>query len=81
MSASADVFGMTAIDHDLGENRKRGIMGDAGAAIGMIQRKCMGNVRQAHTHILWIQEKHTTRNIDFKYIKGNLGGGDLDETR
>ena len=66
VKASAELLGMGSIYRDLGESKNSSVIGDASAALGMVQRMGLGKVRHLHTNMLWVQEKAANKEIHYE---------------
>ena len=44
---------------------------DASAALGIVQRRGIGEVRHIRTQSLWLREAHATMRLDFEKIDGS----------
>ena len=56
LKASAEVSGILAMLKDLGWKFHGEVWGDANAALGIINRACLGKARHIDTGLLWIQQ-------------------------
>lgn len=60
--ASAETLGLISLAQDLGMTMSGGVMGDASAALAIVQRQGLGKLRHVDTQYLWIQERATGRS-------------------
>ena len=67
--AASETLGLASTLKDLGMSCPARVMGDASAALGIINRKGLGKVRHIDTNWLWLQEKDVKRQIywDFHF--------------
>ena len=56
---------MISISRDFGIAMQGSILGDASAALGMIQRKGIGKTRHIDTNFLRVQENNASKEIDY----------------
>ena len=77
MKASQEVPGMMSLWKDVGETTREHVMGDASAAIGIIRRMGLGKVRHLNMSCLWVQEKETSRELQYHKVRGSDNCADL----
>ena len=72
VKTTAEVIGMAALMEDLGAycEERAYVYADASAALGVIERRGVGNIRHLDTRLLWIQERRLREQIDFLKIGG-----------
>ena len=75
MKASQEVPVMMSWKN-IGENTQGHVMGDASAAIGIIRRMGLGKVRHLNTSWLWVQEKESSRELQYYKAKGSGNSAD-----
>ena len=81
MKASQEVLGMMSLWKGVGETTSGNVMGDVSAAIGrdasavlgIFRRMGLGKVR----HLLWVQEKEASRELQYHKINGSDNSADL----
>ena len=76
-ACSSELLGMQACAADLGMKLNVSIYADASAALGIVQRLCIGRVRHVKTQSLWLQEAHAQRRIAFEKVDGSRNPADL----
>lgn len=77
VKAGVEALGMQSLLQDLGTDTRMCIYMDASAALGVIQRKGVGNARHLDVGTLWLQEKQLKQIIEFKKIHGLANAGDI----
>ena len=74
---SAEVIGCISMWRDWGREMKGIVLGDSSAALAISQRKGSGKLRHINIAHLWIQEKASSKELEFLKIKGELNPADL----
>ena len=77
VKGSAEALGLKSLCEDFGIQMKLRIQSDATAAIGMVQREGLGKVRHLAVADLWIQNKRSSKEIDYVKIDGKLNPADI----
>ena len=62
---------------DMGEGLKAVVRSDSSAALAMSQRVVIGKVRHIEVQHLWIQERHSAKDIDLRKVRGDVNPADL----
>ena len=75
--AAAEVLGAKSLLRDLGQDIGGCVLGDASAALAIVQRQGLGKLRHLDTHYLWVQEKAVRKELDFKKVQGKNNAADL----
>jgi hypothetical protein len=70
VKASAETIGMMSILKDFGIEINGTVLGDASAALGIIQRQGLGKLRHIDTNWLWVQEKSLRKEIKYGKVPG-----------
>ena len=70
-------MGLMSMYKDLGTPMSGLVLGDASAALAIVARRGLGNLRPLDTNYLWIQEKAAKSDLDFKREAGVDKGADL----
>ena len=76
VKAASQLIGMRVMMQDWGIFPKAKMITDATAAMGMAQRKGMGNVRHLETSQMWIQDKVFRRDLEIEKIGGKVNIAD-----
>ena len=63
--------------HDMGESLKAVVRSDSSVALAICQRVGLGKVRHIEVQYLWVQEKHSAKEIDLRKVKGEDNPADL----
>ena len=74
---SAEVLGCLAMLKEWGDEKKAIVMGDSSAALAVVQRKGSGKLRHINIGLLWVQEKSTRKELEFKKVPGETNPADL----
>ena len=75
--ASAETLSTIAMYQDFGTLVKGCILGDASAALAIIQRQGLGKMRHLDTSYLWVQEKALNDELKYRKVAGVENGADL----
>ena len=75
--ASAETLGLLSLFMDFGETLTGHVLGDASAALAIVQRQGIGKMRHLDTNFLWVQEKALRNELKFSKIAGKKNAGDL----
>ena len=68
---------MMALFQDFGDVVKGEVWGDAGAALGIINRKGLGKIRHIQTGLLWIQQIAAEQRLRYAKVPGKENPADL----
>ena len=71
VACSAELLGIQACAKDMGMILEGVVYADASAALGIVQRRGVGNVRHIRTQALWLQEAHATKVWATKRLTGH----------
>lgn len=74
--ASAETLGPMSLVRDLWMSLSGHIMGDASAALAIVQREGLGKLRHVDAHYLWIQEKAARKELEYGKVKRTEDGAD-----
>ena len=77
LKASAEGLGAMSVLSDLGWYVKGEVWGDAGATLGIINRRGLGKTRHIDTGHLWIQEVAAKGRLKFEKVLGRDNPADL----
>lgn len=77
LKASAEALGLVALLQDFGYNVNGEIWGDAGAALGVVNRKCLGNTWHIGMGLLWIQQMVAYQRLRYANVLGKENLADL----
>ena len=77
LKASAEGLGMLSVMKDLSWKMKGKVMGDASAAMGIINRKGLGRTRHIDTGMLWIQQTAAEKRLAYDKVLGTENPADL----
>ena len=75
--ASAEAMGLISMYKDFGTHMNGLVLGDASAALAIVARRGLGNLRHLDTNYLWILEKAAKGDLNFKKVAGVDNGADL----
>ena len=75
--ASAETIGLMSMFKDLGVEVGGQILGDASAALAIIERRGIGKIRHLDTNYLWVQEQAATGRLRYQKVSGKENGSDL----
>ena len=75
--ASAEVLGAKSMLKDFGKEVGGCVLGDASAALAIVQRQGLGKMRHLDTQYLWVQEKAVRKELEFRKVKGKENAADL----
>ena len=70
-------IGLQSMVGELGENRELRIHCDSSAALGVAQRKGLGQMRHIDIALLWLQEHVECGKIRLAKIKGEVNPADI----
>ena len=74
---AAQTLGMVSMGKDMGESLQAVVRSDSSAALAISQRVGLGNVRHIEVQYLWIQERHSSKDLELGKVKGQQNPGDL----
>ena len=74
---AAQTLGIVSMTRDLGEALKAVVKSDSSAALAISQRVGLGKVRHLEVQYLWIQERHSNKQIDLRKVKGEQNPADM----
>ena len=74
---AAQTLGIQSMARDMGEELKAVVRSDSSAALAMPQRVGLGKVRHLAVQYLWIQERHSKKELDLRKVKGEHNPADL----
>ena len=77
LKASAEGLGMLALLRDFGYQVEGEVLGDASAALGIIQRRGLGRTRHIDTGLLWIQQAAAEKRLAYTKVLGTDNPADL----
>ena len=77
VKGAAQTLGMIALARDLGVSATGCISSDASAALGIVQRQCLGKLRHIATQFLWVQEKVRNDELNIVKVPGTDNPADL----
>ena len=77
LKASAEGLGIMSLMRDFGWETKGEVMGDASAALGIINRKGLGRTRHLDTGLLWIQQTAAEKRLKYTKVLGTDNPADL----
>ena len=77
LKASAEGLGMLPVMKDLSWRMRGKVMGDASAAMGIINRKGLGMTRHIDTGMLWIQQTAAEKRLAYDKVLGTENPADL----
>ncbi len=77
LKASAEGLGMMSIMKDFGVHVQGEVLGDASAALGIINRKGLGRTRHIDTGLLWIQQTAAEKRLKYSKVLGVENPADL----
>ena len=77
VACSAELLGLQACARDLGLGYKLAVYADASAALGIVKRRGIGNVRHIRTQSLWLQEACTEKRLAFEKTDGSRNPADV----
>ena len=66
---AAQALGTVSMARDMGEEVKAVVYSDSSAALAMSQRVGLGKVRHIDVQYLWIQERHSSKELDLRKVK------------
>lgn len=75
--ASAEALGIASMFKDFGRTVSVQVLGDASAALAVIQRQGIGRIRHLDTSYLWVQEKSMRGEVEYRRVAGKENGADL----
>ena len=75
--ASAETIGLMSMFKDLGVEVGGQILGDASAALAILERRGIGKIRHLDTNYLWVQEQAATGRLRYQKVSGKENGSDL----
>ena len=75
--ASAETMGLISMYKDFGTQMNGVVLGDASAALAIVDPRGLGKLRHLDTNYLWIQEKAAEGDLNFKKVAGVDNGADL----
>ena len=75
--ASAETLGAMSLYKDFGKEVGGNVLGDASAALAIVNRQGIGKIRHLDTSYLWIQEKAANKQLAYQKISGKKNGADL----
>ena len=68
VKATAELLGTLSLVRDFGRDLAGSVLSDASATLSMIKRRGLGKARHVHTNYLWLQEKHTNKEVQFNKV-------------
>ena len=74
---AAQTLGIVSMARDMGEELRAVVHSDSSAALATSQRVGLGKVRHIDVQYLWIQERHSAKEIDLRKVKGEVNPADL----
>ena len=74
---AAQVLGTVSMARDMGEELRAVVRSDSSAALAISQRVGLGKVRHLQVQYLWIQERHSAKELDLRKVKGEQNPADL----
>ena len=74
---AAPTLGIVSMARDMGETLRAVVHSDSSAALAMSQRVGLGKVRHIDVQYLWIQERHSARELDLRKVNGEHNPADL----
>ena len=77
LKASAEGLGILSVLKDLAWTLKGRVLGDASAALGIINRKGLGRTRHIDTGMLWIQQTAAEKRLEYGKVLGTDNPADL----
>ena len=77
LKASAEGLGVMSMLKDFGVNVRGNVLGDASAALGIINRKGLGRTRHIDTGLLWIQQTAAEKRLSYQKVLGIDNPADL----
>ena len=77
VACSAELLGIQACARDMGLNFTVNVYADASAALGIVHRRGLGNIRHISTQCLWLQEAHATKRIAYEKVDGSRNPADM----
>ena len=77
LKASAEGLGMLSLLRDFGYWIEGEVLGDASAALGIIQRRGLGRTRHIDTGLLWIQQTAAEKRLAYTKVLGTNNPADL----
>ncbi len=77
LRASAEGLGIMSILKDFGMVVTGNVLGDASAALGIINRKGLGRTRHIDTGLLWIQQTAAEKRLSYQKVLGVDNPADL----
>ena len=75
--ASAEAMGTVSMYRDFGRQVSVHVLGDASAALAIVQRQGIGKIRHLDTSYLWVQEKAMKGQIAYGRVPGRENGAYL----
>ena len=75
--ASAETLGVMSLFADFGQSVRGCVLGDASAALAIVQRQGIGKLRHLDTNYLWIQEKASRNELRYEKVLGRDNAADL----
>ena len=77
LKASAEALGLLSMLEDFGYRIKGEILGDASAALGIINRQGLGRTRHIDTGLLWMQQTAAEKRLEYSKVLGADNPADL----
>lgn len=75
--AFSETLGLLSLGSHLGLQLSGRVLGDASAALAVIQRQGLGKLRHIDTNYLLVQEKAARGELEYKNVKGTENGADI----
>ena len=77
VKAAPEGLGLQSLLADLGFEVTVTVKADASAALGIVGRVGLGNMRHLHTNHLWVQDKANNKAINFNKVAGQENSSDM----
>ena len=77
VKASSEALGCQSLVKDMGQERTIRVYADASAALGIVHRKGLGQVRHIDTNTLWVQQSACMTIIEYLNVAGSANPADL----
>ena len=74
---STETLGLISMYKDIGESIEGTVLGDASAALAVIQRRGLGKLRHVDTNYLWVQEVAARKQLEYQKVYGKESAADL----